>query len=732
MSQATAHLHWRGSAGLEVVEFFAEGMRCVNCANAIRKGVGALPGVQQVGVNLTTARVTVSWNPGQSRLATILDAVRRLGFAPVPLSGAAASDAQQAERRRLLKQLGLAGLAATQMSMYTVGLYAGALSGIDPWLEKLLRVTAMLISVPVVFYSGAPFLQGAWRDLRRRSLGMDVPVAAALVLAFVASVINTLRGSGEVYYDSVAMFIFFLLTGRYLEMNVRRGSLDAGEALARSLPTQVTRLTADGGSERVLLERVAAGDRLVVALGAVIPVDCVLESAPTLLDESLLTGEAAPVTRATGATLPGGAINLGAACTVRASADASHSTLASMAALIERAQSERPPQALAADRAASHFVLWIVLLSVLVAAFWLWFDPARAFAATLAVLVVTCPCALSLATPVAIAAATTRLARRGVLTTRANALERLAVVDTVVLDKTGTLTTAQMRMNNLRCLGQLPRERCLAIAASLEQYSAHPLAAAFTTATSARLHVSDLKETPGQGLEGRIENITWRIGRREYVAQLCGAGADTQPVAGDADDSVWLGHAGGYSAAFELTDTLRADAHQAVAALCGMGLSVVVASGDRHSTVRHIAAELGIERATGRMDPQAKLELIRDLQRNGHRVLMVGDGINDGPVLAAAHVSCAMGAGAALAHAAADLLLMNESLGAVAAAIDTARGTSRLVRANLRWALGYNLVAVPLAAAGLVSPWLAALGMSASSLFVVARAGSFARQGRSA
>jgi len=730
MSQATAHLHWRGSAGLEVVEFFAEGMRCVNCANAIRKGVAALPGVQQVGVNLTTARVTVSWNPAQSRLATILDAVRRLGFAPVPLSGAAASDAQQAERRRLLKRLGLAGLAATQMSMYTVGLYAGALSGIDPWLERLLRVTAMLISVPVVFYSGAPFLQGAWRDLRRRTLGMDVPVAAALVLAFAASVINTLRGSGQVYFDSVAMFIFFLLTGRYLEMNVRRGSLDAGEALARSLPTQVTRLKADGGSERIALERVAVGDRLVVALGAVIPVDCVLESAATLLDESLLTGEAAAVTRATGATLPGGAINLGAACTVRASRDASHSTLASMAGLIERAQSERPPQALAADRAASHFVLWIVLLSVLVAAFWLWFDPTRAFPATLAVLVVTCPCALSLATPVAIAAATTRLARRGVLTTRANALERLAVVDTVVLDKTGTLTTAQMRMNTVSCLGQMPRERCLAIAASLEQYSAHPLAAAFTAATGARLPVGALVETAGQGLEGRIEDTTWRIGRREYVAQVCGAGTGAHVGASDADDSVWLGSAAGFSASFELTDTLRADAHQAVAALCGLGLSVIVASGDRHSTVRHIASELGIERATGRMDPQAKLGLIRDLQRDGHRVLMVGDGINDGPVLAAAHVSCAMGAGAALAHAAADLLLMNESLGSVAAAIDTARGTSRLVRANLRWALGYNLVAVPLAAAGLVSPWLAALGMSASSLFVVARAGSFARQER--
>ena len=238
VSEAVAHLHWEGPSGLEQAEFFAEGMRCANCAGAIRKRVGAMAGVREVGVNLTTARVSVSWDRAQLRLGAILDAVRELGFQPVPLSGAAASDAQLAERRRMLKRIGLAGLAATQMSMYTVGLYAGALTGIDPWIEKLLRVTAMLISVPVMFYSGAPFLLGAWRDLRRRSLGMDVPVAAALLLAFTASVVNTWRGSGLVYFDSVAMFIFFLLTGRYLEMKVRLGSLNAGEALVRSLPLQ--------------------------------------------------------------------------------------------------------------------------------------------------------------------------------------------------------------------------------------------------------------------------------------------------------------------------------------------------------------------------------------------------------------------------------------------------------------------------------------------------------------
>ncbi|MGB8694078.1 MAG: heavy metal translocating P-type ATPase, partial [Steroidobacteraceae bacterium] len=405
---------------------------------------------------------------------------------------------------------------------------------------------------------------------------------------------------------------------------------------------------------------------------------------------------------------------------------------ASMVALIERAQSERPPQALAADRAASHFVLWIVVLAVLVAAAWLWINPARAFEATLAVLVVTCPCALSLATPVALAAATSRLTRRGVLITRANALERLATITTVVLDKTGTLTNQGVQLGAIQYFGTGDPQRSLALAASLEQHSTHPLAVAITAATAARIAFTEVHETRGRGLEGQCEGVRWRIGRRDYVAELVnpvgtGATPRTRAVAPSDDERVWLGSAAGFAAAFELIDSLRPDAAQAVARLRAQGLDLRIASGDRQATVQRIAAELGITQATGRMDPAAKLALIRSLQQRGQRVLMVGDGINDAPVLAAADVSGAMGGGAAIAHAAADLLLMNESLTSVALAIDTARGTARLVAANLRWALAYNICAVPLAAVGLVPPWLAALGMSASSLFVVWRAHRYAR-----
>ena len=719
---ASAHLTWVDAAsGSAETQFFADGMRCANCARSIRRTVAALPGVRHVDVNLATSRVSVGWTPGAQTLQRVLDSVAALGFRPVPMLGDAAATARRAERRTALKRIGLAGLGTMQISMYTVGLYAGAFSGIDAGLARLLRVTSMWITLPVLLYSGAPFLRGAWNDLRRRSLGMDVPVAAALVLAFAASAYNTLRDAGQVYFDSVTMFIFFLLIGRYVEAGMRRGSLDATEALARSLPASAARIRADGGSERVALMDIRRGDELLVATGAVIPVDGELTAATALVDESLMSGESAAVDHAAGDLLLGGAVNLGPPLTLRASGDARSSSLASMIALMERAQSERPRVALAADRAAAWFVGSILALSLLVAGLWLWFDPSRAFEATLAVLVVTCPCALSLATPAAVAAATARLARQGVLVTRANALEQLARVDTVVLDKTGTLTTSQPCLGAVHACAALPVARCTAIAAALERHSAHPLAAAFAGVDIAGLRPQEVREISGSGLEGCIDGETYRLGRHDFA----GTGDAAPP---EADELVWLGAGGQLLASFEIHDSLRADAADTVRALQAAGLELHIASGDRPGAVGHIATELGIRAPRGRQAPADKIALVRTLQAQGHRVLMLGDGINDGPVLAAANVSCAMGQGAAVAHAAADMLLLGDSLGGIARAVTTARGNARLIRGNLRWALGYNLCAVPVAALGWVPPWVAAIGMSMSSLYVVWRAQRFARE----
>lgn len=725
---ATSHAFWASETdGRARAVFAAEGIRCAACARSIERAVSAVSGVERVQVNVATARVAVDWEPSRADLPRVLEAVERAGFKPVPLAGESAERAFREERRTAIKRVGLAGIGSMQAMMYMWGVYVAGPGGMDPAIESFLRYIGMLIATPVLLYSGWPFLRGAWHDIRRRALGMDVPVALALVLAYAASVFNTLRGEGLTYYDSVTMFIFFLGAGRYVEMTVRQRSLSTSDALARSLPAQASRLRADGSAERVSVQSIVVGDRLSIPRGAVIPVDAVLESGTALVDESLVTGESTPLRRHAGAALLGGSVNAGNAIIVRTSRDVAGSTLASIVGLLERAQGARPRLARLADRAASWFVAVILVLAVLVALAWLAVDPARAFPATLAVLVVTCPCALSLATPAAVAAATTRLARLGLLVTRADAIERLAHVDTLVLDKTGTLTTGTPRITAVQTCGDLEPVAALRIAAALERASNHPLALAFAPHAVASVTAANVRELAGQGIEGEIEGRLWRLGRPEFVAAI--ASGNATPAA---EDTLCMGSDAGLAATFEIGDELRTEAARAIEALRGLGLDPVIASGDRTEAVARVAQALRIERAAGRLDPQHKIELVRELQRAGHRVLMIGDGVNDGPVLAAADVSCAMGQGSAVAQSAADLLLLNDSLEALAHGARTARETLHVIRQNLRWSLVYNFSAVPLAALDLVPPWLAAIGMSASSLLVVMNARRLARHDRPA
>jgi Cu2+-exporting ATPase len=702
--------------------FAAAGIRCASCSRSIEKAIRALPGIDRVDVNVATARVAVDWDSTQTDLQQVLEAVERAGFHPAPLMGERAAAALVRERRAALKRIGLAGIGMMQVMMYVYGVYVARPDSIDPAIASYLRYVGLVITTPVLIYSGGPFFVGAWRDLRRRALGMDVPVALALALAYGASVFNTVRESGQTYFDSVTMFIFFLGVGRYVEMIVRQQSLSLSEAVARSLPARVARLKPDGSTERVLLENIVAGDAILVPKGAVIPVDATVAAAEASVDESLVTGESRPQTKHLGDSVPGGAVNVGSAIQVVALRDVSSSTLASIVALLERAQGARPQVTRVADRIANTFIAAILLIALGVAIAWWYVDPTRAFPAALAVLVVTCPCALSLATPVAVAAAATRLARSGLLVTRADALERLAQIDTVVLDKTGTLTVPQSSFVQADVSATLTEERALAIAAALERMSAHPLATAFTPYADARIVASDVVEHAGRGIEGKIDGIVWRLGKREFVSETVGSIG----VSGSCDD-LCLASTRHEEAVFRISEVLQPQAQQAIGALAELGVETRIASGDKEESVTDVARTLGIEHADSRLTPEDKTNRVRALQSEGHRVLMLGDGINDGPVLAAAHVSCAMGRGSAIAQAAADLLLLNDSLRVVADAIQAARRMGAIIRQNLGWALLYNGVAIPLAALDWVPPWLAAIGMSASSLLVVLNARRLAR-----
>ena len=697
-----------------------EGLHCAACAWLIETSLRREAGVRQIHVNASTARAELRFDPHAAPLSRLLARIHALGFVPLPLSFAGEAAEATAERRAALKRLGVAGLGMMTVTTYAVSLYAGLMQGIAPDLEQFLRFVSLLVATPIVLYSAQPFFISAWRSLLARRPGMDVPVALSIGAAYLWSVVSTLRGRGAVYFDSVVMFTFFLLLGRYLEMSLRHRAGLQHDALARLLPDSSLRLNGTE-AERVTPDELRAGDRVRILPGERVPADGRIECGATDVDESLLTGESAARVRRSGDELTAGTLNLTGIVEMAVTRVGQDSTLAAVSRLLERARSSRPAVADLADRVAVWFVTAVLLLAACVALYWLHADSSRAFGTVLAVLVVTCPCALSLATPAALAAATTRLARAGVLVTRGRALERLSGADRILFDKTGTLTRGEPRLDGVVILEpRLTAPQCFGLAAALESHSGHPLARAFAPLTPVT-GVSDVKSVAGRGLEGVIGGTRYRIGRLEFVLDGCARVATTVTDHPE-HTSVVLGDAAGPLAEFHLTDVLRSDARDTIQRLAALGLVAGIASGDRTEPVAAAARQLGSVAASANLTADGKLALVRALRAEGHRVVMVGDGVNDAPVLAAADVSVAIAGGTELAKVSADLILLGEGLSPLACAIETSRRLLRIIHQNLAWAVLYNLTAVPLAASGLIEPWMAALGMSGSSLLVVLNA----------
>ena len=696
-----------------------EGLHCAACAWLIENSLARTNGVTRVHVNPGSARAELRYDPRRAALSRLLAAIEALGFSPLPLSFAGGIEAGTAERRAALLRLGVAGLGMMQITTYAVSLYAGLMQGIAPELEQFLRFVSLLVATPVVLYSAQPFFVSAWQSLKARRPGMDVPVALSIGAAYLWSVAATLRGRGAVYYDSVVMFTFFLLLGRYVEMSLRHRAGLKRDALARLLPASVLRVSGEH-TERVTPDELSAGERVRVMPGERVAADGRIESGSTEVDESLLTGESAARARGRGDPLVAGTLNLGGVVEMTVTHVGQDSTLAAVSRLLERAQASRPRAADLADRVAAWFVGGVLLLAAAVALYWLHADPSRAFPTVLAVLVVTCPCALSLATPAALAAGTTCLARAGILVTRGRALERLAGADRVLFDKTGTLTRGEPRLEAVTVLdARMTQARALAVAAALESHSVHPLARAFAHVTPAP-GMREVRAAPGQGLEGSIGEIRYRIGRREFVLEECPGRSG--PPADSAYTSVVLGDASGLLAEFHVSDALRRDARRTIGRLASLGLTSEIASGDRAGPVAAAAQALGDIAAGAGLTAEDKLSRVAALHAAHHRVVMVGDGVNDAPVLAAADVSVAIASGTDLAKVSADLILLGEGLGGLAIAVETSRRLLRIIRQNLTWAALYNLTAVPLAACGWIAPWMAVIGMSTSSLLVVLNA----------
>lgn len=713
--------HARAIDGGREITVLTDGMRCAACAWLIDRALAREGGVLESSANAITGRIRIAWDPEITSLSKPLARLASLGYRPYLATGQAREAARRRERNRDLLRIGLAGIGAMQAMMFAEALYLDTRGEMPLPTRDFFRWITFMVSTPVVFWAGWPFIVGAWNELRGRRLGMDVLIAGSTLLAWAVSTLETVRGGVHVWYDAAVMFVFLLLVARQLEQRARGIASAQVDALARARPAFASRELPDGSRESVPLEALSVGDTLRIAVGEPVPADGLLLDDDASFEESLLTGEATPVAKRQGEPVFAGTACREHPARIRVTRVGSDTRLAELARLVESAQAHRPALAKGTERIATWFVAGLLLAATLVWLWWRTHEPARAFEVTLALLVISCPCALSLAVPAALAAAHGALAKIGVLAVRPDALDRLAHVTDVVFDKTGTLSDGKPVLQDIAQCKGIDTESALRIAAALERDSSHPLAAAFAHVTDVPA-AGNVRAVAGQGVEGTIEGVRWRIGSAPFAT-------------GDTDDgAVWLAAASacgassasvegaGARARFTFVETPRKDAEAAVARLRAQGLGLHLASGDAAAPVARFANVMAITDVHARQSPEAKLALVRALQDQGRTVAMVGDGLNDAPVLAGADVSLAIGDGAALAQRAADLVLSGASLGNVPAAIAIARRTRRVIRQNLAWALGYNLLALPLAAAGVVTPWLAALGMALSSLAVTANA----------
>ncbi|WP_028448977.1 heavy metal translocating P-type ATPase [Chitinibacter tainanensis] len=697
-----------------------EGISCAACIWLNEQHLARLPGVLSVSINYSTHRARVRWNNTQVQLSSILEHITAIGYHAHPYNHQRADQQWQQERKSALLRLWVAGLSMMQVMMFVVPIYTSAAGEIDAQWLHLLHWGSLLLTLPVVLYSCWPFYQNSWRELRHGRAGMDLPVSIGVLVAFFASLYALITGHGDIYFDSVSMFVFLLLGGRYLEFKARRKAGAAAEMLVKLVPAFAHRLTATGQLEEVAVYQLQAGEQIVVKAGETIPVDGMVLHGESECNEAMLSGESRPVAKTAGANVIAGSQNLHSALTVAVSQVGSQTRLGHMVRLLDQATQQKPRLAQLADRIAGYFIVILLLIAAGCYLYWHIHDPQHALPYTVAVLVISCPCALSLATPAALTAATGHLAQLGLLTTRGNSLEQLASITDIVFDKTGTLTHGTPRLIHTQV-----RHGCetaaLAIAAALESHSEHPIASAFALpAQEPALPVHEFHNHPGGGLSGQVQGQHYWIGSPRFIAAQ--TGLSTADLSDSATTQIVLATPNTIVAVFELADQLRDTSAQTIKALQTAGYRVHLLSGDAPAIVQQVAQQLGIAQQQGGAQPADKLRYIQALQAKEHRVLMLGDGVNDAPVLALANVSVAMGAGVDIAQAAGDMVLLNNELAILPPALQLARKTRQIIRQNLAWALLYNLAALPLAVAGYVTPWLASLGMALSSLLVVSNA----------
>ena len=716
------------------------GVTCAACVWLIEQQLLRQSGILSAELNYSTLKARIKWDDSRVKLSDILLKIRQTGYSASPYDAHKADESARKERKKAIVRLAVAGMCMMQTMMFALPTYL--YDDIEPQFLTILHWGAFLMVLPVIFFAAVPFYRGCLRDLKNRRPGMDTPIALSIWLAFGAGLYALLRNAGQgMYFEGLAMLVFLLSLGRFMEQSARRKAGDAAERLVKLVPAFCRKLPNypdDETAEEAAVVQLQRGDVLLVRAGEVIPADGCILSGESEADEAMLTGENLPVPKQPGDKVTAGTLNTAGPIIIRADGVGGDTRLAHIVKLLDKALSQKPRLAVLADQYASRFVFGMIAFSLPVFIGWWWYsDIHQALWITVSLLVITCPCALSLATPTALAASTGRLAAQGVLVAGPQALETLAVATDAVFDKTGTLTEGRLKVKQTICLGNLTEQEAAQIAQTLEAQSEHPIAraiAALPFSDGLHIEAGQRLNRVGHGVSAMLtingQTDLWLLGKPEYVAETAGNLPDTVTEAKHAGTLITLGNRHGFEAVFLLEDQTKSGIPQMVAELKQQGLTVHLLSGDRQAAVQSLAQNLRLDAFRAEAVPEDKLAYVETLQRQGKKVLMVGDGINDAPVLAAADVSVAVAGGADVARAGADIVLLNDDMAVIPQAVNQAKRTAAIIRQNLIWAAAYNLIAVPLAAAGFVTPWLAALGMSGSSLLVLANALRLRKHGK--
>lgn len=709
-----------------------EDIRCPACLWLNERHLRHQPGVLEVAIDTTTQRMRVRWNPEVTRLSKILEAVAEIGYIAHPYDARHSEELNSKRRRRSIERLifaGLFGMMSMNLSIATYILGGADEAGNLPLWQGIGRWVGLFISIALLVYPAQDFWIGAWRDLRRKRLGMDVPIVLGLSAAFLGSLYTMMTGLGEVYFDSIAMFVFFVLLARHFETGGKVRAMAHMDRLSRAIPQLVYRRSQDHLEwEQVPVLDLAAKDIVRVLPGETVPVDGVITEGKSSFNEALLTGESLPVAKGMGDPVIAGSINGEQPVFVAVQKLGQDTMLDTIRRLVDRGLEQKPRSAQLADSVSRLFIAAILVISVFTSLTWYFIDPQAWLPNTIAVLIVTCPCALALATPVALAVSAGRFVEMGVLPLKMNALEALARTDIIAFDKTGTLTTGRPEVIATKSLASLTEGDALRIAAAISLVSEHPLARALRDACpEPGLSVEQVDNIPGEGMTAILDGRRYWLGRLAFIRRQVSLSAEAKVILDRCRDHAYslsvLADEDGVQAVFSFTDNLRSGAQELVRLLKDQGIeTLAILSGDTNENVSRTAKALGIDWSQGGMLPADKLAWVQAHQAEGRSVLMFGDGINDAPTLAAANASVSLTGATDMANLSSDFILLGDDLSALANARRLAATTQANIRQNMLWAVVYNLVAVPFAALGFVPPWLAAIGMSASSLIVVLNA----------